>query len=134
MLATRLRTRERLSPQRRKPSPPLSWVDHRTAIGDDHVMSARWPPGYERGYRWIRKVETAIRRLKHPDQGIFVSIINAIELQFDDGADTETLRHLIAALLRFARAVRVEPTSIHLPVDPAEAVDAIAPRRARRTR
>jgi hypothetical protein len=82
----------------------------------------------------MRKVERAVRQLRHPEQGAFIAIINAIEFQFDDGADVETVRHLTAALIRFAQAAGVEPPAIHLGTDAGEAVASIAPRRTRRTR
>ena len=97
-------------------------------------MSKRWPYGYERGHRWMRKVERAVRRLRHPEQGAFVAIINAIDFQFDDGADTETVRHLTAALIRFAQAAGVKPAAIHLGTDAGEVVASITPGRSQSTR
>lgn len=111
-----------------------SGLDVTTSIDDDPSMSKRWRLGYARGYSWTRKVERAVRRLQHPEQGAFIAIINAIEFQFDVGADAETIHHLVTALIRFTRVAGVEPSAIHLSIDASEAVASFAPRPRRRGR
>ena len=111
-----------------------STLDASPQIGDEHLMSKRWPLGYVRGYGWTRKIERAVRRLRHPEQGAFIAIINAIQFQLDVGADPETVRHLTAALIRFAQVVGVDPPDIHLGTDAGEVLAAITPRRTQRTR
>jgi hypothetical protein len=98
-------------------------------------MTERWPILYEPGLRWIGGVERAIVRRDHPDQGAFVAIINAIEFQFDIGADLETVQHLLAALIRFATSRELPLDAIGLDADPAALLAKVAPKpRGSRTR
>lgn len=80
------------------------------------------------GLRWVGKVERAVERLDHDDQGAFMALTNALEFHFEAGADPTTLRHLVHALLAFARAAGVDPAAIHVPVDPDAFVQSIAPK------
>ena len=83
-------------------------------------MSPRWPGFYEPALEWIKEVEAAVVNLRSPERGTFLSVTNALEYQFEQGADPETVRHLLRALLAFARAAGHQPSDLGLP-DHAEA-------------
>lgn len=88
----------------------------------------RWEMMHGPGLRWVGKVERAVERLGHDDQGAFMALTNALEFQLEAGADPATLRHLVHALLAFARAVGVDPAAIQVPLDPDAFVASLAPR------
>ncbi len=88
----------------------------------------RWPILHAAGLRWVGKVERAVERLDHPEQGAFVSITNALEFHFEAGADPQTVRHLVHALLAFTRAVDLDPKALGVPEDPDAFVASLAPK------
>jgi len=88
----------------------------------------RWDVLHGPGLRWVGKVERAIKRLDHPDQGAFVALTNALEFHFEAGADPTTVRHLVHALLAFTKAVGLEPARLHVPDDPDAFVASLAPK------
>ena len=78
--------------------------------------------------RWCGRVERAVQRLGHPEQGAFIAILNALEYQFEEGADPHTVRHIIAALLSFCTATSIEPQTIKLEGDVEALMASIAPK------
>lgn len=92
------------------------------------MRAMRWPILHAPGLRWVSKVERAVERLDHPEQGAFVCMTNALEFHFEAGADPETVRHLVHALLAFTRAVGLEPKALGVPDDPDAFVASIAPK------
>ena len=100
------------------------------------IMSERFPHYYGRGLRWCEQVENAIARLAlhPPHQGALIAINNAIEFQFEEEADPETLRLLIGALLQFARTCGVAPEAIRLPDTPEAIIEGLRPAKRATTR
>lgn len=92
------------------------------------MRAMRWPILHAAGLRWVSKVERAVERLDHPEQGAFVSLTNALEFHFEAGADPTTVRHLVHALLAFTRAVGLDPKALGVPEDPDAFVASLAPR------
>lgn len=91
-------------------------------------MTARWSEFHRPGLSPCRKVDRAVARLDHPERGTFASLTNALEYQFEQGADAETVRHLLHALLAFARSAGVEPADLGLAEDADEDFARISPR------
>jgi hypothetical protein len=89
----------------------------------------RWPTFHQPALRWLERVERAVRAQDHPDQGAFIAIINAIEYQFENGADPETVRHLLAAFAAFVSACGISLHTIGLDPDPATTLARLAPGR-----
>ena len=50
-------------------------------------MNARWTELHSPGLSLCRKVNRAVARMDHPERGTFASLTNALELQFEQGAD-----------------------------------------------
>jgi hypothetical protein len=73
-----------------------------------------WDPCPEAAARWIGRLQSTILHLGPPRQACFVSIANAIEVQIEDGADPETLRHLLRALHACAQGAGVAKTALGL--------------------
>jgi hypothetical protein len=93
----------------------------------------RWPTFHQPALCWLERVERAIRAQNHADNGAFIAITNAIEYQFENGADPETVRALLAALSAFASSCGITPANIGLDSDPATTLDRLQPgRRASR--
>lgn len=92
------------------------------------MQRMRWPILHPAGLRWVGKVERAVERLDHPEQGAFVSLTNALEFHFEAGADPATVRHLVHALLAFTRAVGLDPKALGVPEDPDAFVASLAPK------
>lgn len=69
------------------------------------------PPDISRiAMRQIPRIERAVRRLDHPQQGGFIAITNAVEWQAEIGCgDPDSIHHLGLALLAFARSQNVDP-------------------------
>ena len=78
------------------------------------MTEARWPALHEPGLKWLARTERAVRTLNHPEQGAFIAIANAIELQLEQGADPATMRHLISALLAFTQAAGLRAEQLKL--------------------
>lgn len=98
-------------------------------------MNDRWTPFHGPAMRWARRLDRAIQRLGPPRQVCFVSIANAIEVQFEEGADPDTLRHLLRALLRYTAAEGVSPGALKLTdTDPDSIMASLAPKRRSRPR
>ena len=68
------------------------------------------------------------RRAATPERGTFASLTNALEFQFEQGADPETVRHLLHALLAFTRSTGLDPAVLKLAAD-AEHGGVVARRR-----
>ena len=92
-------------------------------------MSDRWRAFHNPGLSLCRKVDRAVARLDHPEQGTFASLTNALEYQFEQGADPDTVRYLLHALLAFTRSVDLEPAALGLAENPDEDFARIAPKR-----
>lgn len=60
-----------------------------------------------------------------------MSLTNALEHQFEAGADPQTVLHLLRALIAFAAAVDLEPGELDIPPDAEEVVRSLAPRQSR---
>lgn len=75
-------------------------------------MAELWEPYPDVAARWIRRLQSTILRRRPPRQACFVSIANAIEVQIEDGADPDVLRHLLRALLSSARGAGVEAAAL----------------------
>ncbi len=88
----------------------------------------RWQRWHEPGLEWMKKLERKIGRLDHPEQGGFMSLTNALLYQLEAGADPETVRHLLAALLAFARSAGVSPADLGLIDDPDRLLEKLEPR------
>lgn len=66
--------------------------------------------------RLTRAIERAIVGLRLDSQGEFISIINALEMQFESGQPAPVVVALLAdALLALAFARGVDPAAIRLP-------------------
>ena len=87
----------------------------------------RWPTSHKPALRWIGRVEHALAAHGHPDHGAFIAITNAIEYQFENGADPETVRLLLAALAQFASSCGISPAAIGLDPEPAATLAKLAP-------
>ena len=87
-------------------------------------MTDRWPTFHEPALGWIDRVQEAILARQPPDQGAFMAITNAIEYQFQNGADPETARLLIAAL---ASSSGVTPQEIGIEADPQAVLAKLRP-------
>lgn len=84
-------------------------------------MEGRWPAFYERALQWLNQLEQAIYRQGHPEQGAFIAITNAIEFQFEIGADETTVWHLLEALRAFTMRAQLKPETIGLG-DPPDSI------------
>jgi len=92
-------------------------------------MTARWSEFHRSGLSLCRKVNRVVAKMGHPQLGTFASLTNALEYQFEQGADAETVRHLLRALVAFARSARVEPAVLGLADDADEVFERISPKR-----
>jgi len=90
-------------------------------------MTDRWPSMYDRGLRWAHRTEKKVMSLGHPDQGTMVSIINAIEYQFEAGAYPATLHHLLAALLAQASSCTMPLSKLGLDRTPEHILENLHP-------
>ncbi|MBI4866764.1 MAG: hypothetical protein HY816_07410 [Candidatus Wallbacteria bacterium] len=99
-------------------------------------MRTRWSRFHSSGLSLCRKVDRAVARLDHPERGTFASLTNALEFQFEQGADPETVRHLLHALISFARSAALSPEQLGLAEDPDDVFARLSPklRRAGRTK
>jgi hypothetical protein len=70
--------------------------------------------------------------MDHPERGTFASLTNALEFQFEQGADPETVRHLLHALLAFTRSAGLDPAVLGLAADAADDLARISPKKRRR--
>ena len=95
-------------------------------------MSDRWTAFHSPGLGLCRKVNRAVARMDHPERGTFASLTNALELQFEQGADPETGRHLLHALLAFTRSTGLDPAALGLAADAADDFARISPKKRRR--
>jgi hypothetical protein len=100
-----------------------------SSVTDDAASDARWPPLSSRALRWVAALDRQIERLDHRDQARFMSITNALELQFEAGATPSVVRLLLRALLAAAKDSLVAPTALGIDDDPDRIYDKIAPRR-----
>ena len=97
-------------------------------------MNARWTELHSPGLSLCRKVNRAVARMDHPERGTFASLTNALELQFEQGADPDTVRHLLHALLAFTRSTGLEPAALGLAADATDDFARISPKKRRRDR
>lgn len=91
-------------------------------------MNNRWKDCHRAGLSLCRKVERAITRMGHPEQGAFSALTNALEFQFEQGADAETVRHLLHALVAFTRSAGLEPGDLGLSDDADQDFERLAPK------
>ncbi len=96
-------------------------------------MNDRWTEPNSPGLNLCRKVDRAVARMDHPERGTFASLTNALEFQFEQGADPETVRHLLHALLAFTRSAGVDPALLGLAEDAEQDFARISPKKRRRT-
>lgn len=89
----------------------------------------RWPTLYKPGLRWIGRVERAVEARNHPDNGAFAAIFNAIQYQFENGADPGTVALLLAALAQFASSCGISPKAIALDDHPQTTLTRLSPSR-----
>ena len=92
-------------------------------------MDDRWKDCHRAGLTLCRKVDRAIARMGHPDQGAFSALTNALEVQFEQGADPETVRLLLHALLAFTRSAGLSPAALGLADDAEAELARLAPKR-----
>ncbi len=97
-------------------------------------MSDRWTAFHSPGLSLCRKVNRAVARMDHPERGTFASLTNALEFQFEQGADAEAVKHLLRALLAFTRSTGLDPAVLGLADEPDEDFARISPRKRRRRR
>lgn len=97
-------------------------------------MTARWTAFHSPGLSLCRKVNRAVARMDHPERGTFASLTNALEFQFEQGADPETVRHLLLALLAFTRSAGLDPAALGLAADANDDFAHISPKKRRRGR
>ena len=91
-------------------------------------MAEHWKPLSPKAMRWVSQLDATILRLRPPRQACFVSIVNAIAVQVDDGAHPETVRNLLRTLLAYAAVEGVSPADLGLPNEDIDAIiDSIAP-------
>lgn len=102
-----------------------------TSAADDDV-DARWPEWHRPALRWVAALDARLEQLGHPFHRSFGSIINALEIQFEEGASPAAVRHLLRAFLATAHAARVAPTAFGLDDDPDLILGSIAPKRGAR--
>ena len=88
----------------------------------------RWPRYHKPALRWTERVQRAIVARDHPDGGACAAILNAIEYQFENGADPETVRLLLVTLANFASSCGISPTNIGMDPDPATTLAKLHPR------
>ena len=97
-------------------------------------MSGRWTAFHSPGLSLCRKANRAVTRMDHPERGTFASLTNALEYQFEQGADPDTVRHLLHALLAFPRSTGLDPAALGLAADAADDFARISPKKRRRYR
>lgn len=95
-------------------------------------MEERWPTCHRPACRWLDRVDRAITRLELPAHGTFMSITNALDFQVEQGADPDTLRHLLQALVAFTKACDVDLDVLGLREDVDGLMASFAPKRRRR--
>lgn len=91
-------------------------------------MDDRWKDCHRAGLSLCRKVDRAIARMAHPEQGAFSALTNALEVQFEQGADAVTVRHLLRALVAFTRSAGLEPGDLGLADDADHDFERLAPK------
>jgi hypothetical protein len=89
----------------------------------------RWSPLPTRALRWAATLDKQIERIDHRYQAQFMSIVNALEVQFETGAVPVAVRLLLAALLATAKEARVAPCALGLDDDVDRIFAAVAPKR-----
>ena len=88
-----------------------------------------------RAIRWVAALDKRFERIDHRYHRQFISITNALEIQFEEGAVPAAVRLLLGALLATAKASLVAPTAFGLDDDADRIYASIAPkRRGRRAR
>ena|ERR1022692_3593100 len=106
-----------------------------TAPTEDDAAEHPWPPWHRPALRWVAALDDRIQQIEHHQQRSFLSIANALEIQFEEGAVPAAVRHLLRAFLETARSARVAPTALGLEDDPESIFKTIAPKaRGRGTR
>jgi hypothetical protein len=93
------------------------------------TKTSRWRMMNGPGLALCRKVDRVVARIDHPEQGTFASLTNALEYQFEQGADPDTVRHLLRALLAFTRSAGLVPADLGLAEDADEDFARISPKR-----
>jgi len=92
-------------------------------------VTKRWKDCHAGGLSLCRKVNRAIARMDHPERGTFSSLTNALEFQFEQGADADTVRHLLHALVAFTRSAGLEPRDLGLAEDAQDDFLRLSPKR-----
>ena len=87
----------------------------------------RWPTLSNPGLRWIGRVERNIAARDHPDHVAFAAIINAIQYQFENGADPGTVGLLLGALAQFASSCGISPEAVGLDADTETTLTRLSP-------
>lgn len=95
-------------------------------------MADRWKECYLGGLALCRGVNRALARMDHPDRGAFAALTNALEFQFEQGADTETVGHLLCALHAFARSAGIQPAALGLARNAEADLERLAPQPPRK--
>ena len=91
-------------------------------------MAEHWEPLSPKAMRWVSRLDATILRLRPPRQACFISIVNAIAVQVDDGAHPETVRNLLRTLLTYAEVEGVSPADLGLSNDDVDVImDSISP-------
>lgn len=98
------------------------------------TRTSRWRMMNGPGLALCRKVDRVVARIDHPERGTFASLTNALEYQLEQGADPETVRHLLRALLAFTRSAGLAPQDLGLAEDADADFARIAPKRRSPTR
>jgi len=97
----------------------------------DDTHEERWPPFSRKPLRWVAALDKEIERIDHRDHVRFISITNALEVQFEQGAAPAVVRLLLRALLATARDSRVAPTAFGIDDDADRILASIEPGRRR---
>jgi len=104
-------------------------------VHDDAAPEQHWPPLSRRAIRWVVALEREIERVDHRNQTQFMSITNALEVQFERGAVPAVVRLLLRAFLVMAKESLVAPTAFGIDDDADRIYASIEPkRRGRRGR
>jgi hypothetical protein len=98
----------------------------------DDGVEERWPFWNRSALRWVGALEKRIIAIGHPYQRSFISITNALEIQFEEGAVPAAVRLLLKALLATTKASLVAPAALGLDGDADAIYDSIKPKRRRR--
>jgi hypothetical protein len=82
-----------------------------------------------RAIRWAAALDKRFERIDHRHHRQFSSIVNALEIQFEEGAVPAAVRLLLGALLATAKEALVAPTAFGLDDDADRICVSLAPKR-----